>query len=154
MKAENLDPTPSVVEQNTLASPQPRPSLKKIQEEELSEILSSQLLSKVDERSSVHVSRELVTLPNDLFQRLVKLKLLDEIDRSQQALLTKKETEMFYNAQLFMRYLIVLRRLMVSLHLISTTLTGICRKLKLTKTSTSTRSEPRLFLTEVKRLND
>jgi hypothetical protein len=49
-----------------------------------------------------------------LFQRLVKLKLIDDIDRSQQALLTKKETEMFYNAQLFMRYLIVLRRLMVS----------------------------------------
>lgn len=57
--------------------------MKKVHEEELSEILSSQLLSQANDKSSLYFSRELVSLPVDLFQRLVKLKLIDDIDRSQ-----------------------------------------------------------------------
>ena len=77
--------------------------------------MSSQLLSKIDEKSSISQPREPVQIPLDLFQRLIKFKIIDEIERPEKAQLTILETDMFYNAQIFMRYLLVLRRLMVSL---------------------------------------
>ena len=67
IKTEVVDPTPSVVASNTLASPTPNRSQQRPGEDELSEVLSSQLQSNALERSSMHMSRELVQMPVDLF---------------------------------------------------------------------------------------
>lgn len=68
-----------------------------------------------------------------MHDRLVKLKVIDSDQRKQEEgcfILNAKESEMFFNAQIFMVYLLTLKKLMVS------ALTNSCsgRKQKPTKT--------------------
>jgi hypothetical protein len=67
--------------------------------------------------SSQHLSREPITLSKDIFDKLVKLHIISESDRQgmPELTLSPKQTNMFYNAEIFMLYLLTLRRLLVSI---------------------------------------
>jgi len=80
--------------------------------------LSSALLSKQDDGSQ-HPLREPVQLQKDIFERFVKFKIYSESEaqamEANQYFLNKKELDRFFNAQTFMHYLLVIKKLLVSL---------------------------------------